>query len=194
MQAYASHITKEDVPDDRNPWTCPTEPPNIPPIRNRMTPHAQRSEGTSKEDISDDENFLGTPTLLGNDSSNTLATPAYQKDQQRQNLCKKELVCCINKANQTAKATLLEGSLTEPLNLGGTPDDKDPLTNKETFKLSPRLGINANDHQLVLKNAKHIKLATISNKTLSLPQSKTTTSITKDLSQMQRLSDQSNSK
>ena len=77
----AASTTKKDVPDDRNPQTCPTEPPNIPPIRNRMTLHAQRPEGTTKEDTSNDKDFLRMPTLLGSNSSNTYITPAYQKDQ-----------------------------------------------------------------------------------------------------------------
>ena len=66
--------------------------------------------------------------------------------------------------------------------------------NKETFKLSPRLGINANDRHSILKNTTHAKVTPRCNKTLSLSQSKTTTSITKGLSQTLQLSDQSNNK
>ena len=189
----AAATTKKDVPDDGNPWTCPTKPPNTPPIRNHMVLHAQQTEGTIKEDTLDNKNSLGMPMLQGsNSSSNTNTSLAYQGDQRlpKQNPCRKEYAHHINRVNQTTKATLLEGSLTELSNLGGTPDDKDLLMNKETLELSQGHGINANDSHSVLKNTKHTEVTTLSNKPLSPSQSKTTISITKDLSQTQRLSDQ----
>ena len=88
----------------------------------------------------------------------------------------------------------LEGSLTELSNLGGTPDDKDLPTNEKTLELSQRLGINADDHHSVLKNANHVEGMLLCDKILNPSQSKTTISITKDLSQTQWLSDQSSSK
>ena len=77
----ATATIKEDVPDDGNPRTCPTEPPNVPPIRKCMTSHEQQSEITTKEDASDDKDLLEMPVLQGSNSSNTDIPPASQKDQ-----------------------------------------------------------------------------------------------------------------
>ena len=192
----AASTTKEDVPDDGNPQACSAEPPNTPPIRNRVTLYVQPSEETAKEDTSNDKDFLRMPALLGNNPTNACITPASLRDQRshKRNPYKKELVHCTNKTNRTTKATRLEGGLTDLSNLRGTPEDKDLLMNKETLKLSPRLGINAEDRHSVLKNTKYVEATPLCDKPLSLSQSRMTISITKSLSQMQRLSDQSGNK
>ena len=183
----AISTVKKDVPDNRNPWTCLTEPPNIPLIKNCMTLHTCPPEGTTEmteKDTPDDRDLPEMPALLGNNSPNNHVRPTNQC-LLRQTPCKKESVHHDDRASQATKAAVLERSLTEPLNLGGTPEDKDPLTNKETPQATKELGINTDDYHSILKNAKHIMTTQLSGDNLSLSLGNMTTSITKDLSQMQ---------
>ena len=170
-------MTNKDVLDNGNPLVNHTKP---------WTNWSRKTTKTVEEDTPGNRDLLANAEM-SNWQDHYLQT--------QQTPCRKKHVHHDNRTSQATKATLFKGNLIEPLNQGGTTNDKDPLPNEETPKLLNRLSsIDTDNHHPVPRNAHRIKIDQSSYEVPNPSQGQMLISITKDLSQMQILSDQSNNK